>query len=126
MKEEKIKELLKSLFDLQYNWSSSGSSYKSAVINKEGRHNVENIIRKFILEGHDSKVGELEAKCFAYEQMIAKSTFAPMLPSEPKQEDITVKEALAEIVLQIAGIHNGHGFIIDTIKSVNTLTPPED
>ncbi len=80
MSEEKIQELLKSLFNLEYQWRSDRSSYASKVVNKEGKVVVEEVIRKFLNENRDEKIGVLEAKVFMYEQIISKSNFAPMLP----------------------------------------------
>jgi hypothetical protein len=79
MKEEKIQELLKSLYNLKYDWESSGSRYKSDVVREEGRNNVEEIIRKFLNDNHDERLGVLEAKVFVYENIISNSNFAPML-----------------------------------------------
>lgn len=80
MNEQKIQELLKSLFDLKYNWSSSsGERYTSDVISKEARSSVETIIREFLLKNRDAQKGEMEAKLYAYEQIISKSNFAPFL-----------------------------------------------
>lgn len=84
MNEAKINELLDSLFKLKYDWKSSGSSYTSDVVNKEGRIVVEQIIRKFLLEDRDEKNGILEAKIFMYEEIISKSNFAPLLPQSKK------------------------------------------
>ena len=84
MNEAKINELLDSLFKLKYDWESSGSSYTSDVVNKEGRIVVEQIIRKFLLEDRDEKNGILEAKIFMYEEIISKSNFAPLLPQSKK------------------------------------------
>ena len=82
MKEEKIKDLLSSLFALRYNWKGESDNYTSEVINKEGKSNVESIIRSFLLDNRDEKIGTLEAKVFMYEQIISKSNFAPMIKSE--------------------------------------------
>lgn len=82
MKEEQIKELLNDLFALKYNWKSDRDSYTSDVINKEGKNNVESIIRGFLLNNRDEKLGVLEAKVFMYEQIISKSNFAPMIKLE--------------------------------------------
>jgi len=79
MKEEQIQELLKSLFALKYNWKSSSDNYTSDVVNKEGQANVENVVRSFLLDNRDEKLGVLEAKVFMYEQIISKSNFAPMI-----------------------------------------------
>ena len=90
MKEEKIQELLNTLFGLRYDWKSSGIQYTSDVISKEGRQNVENVIRSFLLDNRDEEKGILQAKVFMYEQIISKSSFAPMLEQEPKiKEDLS-------------------------------------
>ncbi len=85
MSEEKIQELLKSLFSLKYNWKSDRDNYTSDVVNKEGKSDVETIIRSFLLDNRDEKLGILEAKVLVYEEMIKKSTFAPMLVKEEKE-----------------------------------------
>ncbi|WP_146105168.1 hypothetical protein [Nonlabens arenilitoris] len=82
MNEQKIQELLDSLYKLKYDWNSGGTTYKSEVIRQEGRQNVENIIRAFLFDNRDEKQGVLEAKVFMYEQIISKSSFAPMLDKE--------------------------------------------
>lgn len=79
MNEQKIQQLLDALFQLKYNWKSDHSNYTSDVINKEGRQNVENIIRSFLLENRDEQFGILQAKVFMYEEIISKSNFAPMI-----------------------------------------------
>lgn len=79
MNEKRLHELLETLFKLTYDWKSGSDRYNSPVINKEGKLTVENIIRQFVLENHDEKIGVLEAKVFMYEQIISKSNFAPML-----------------------------------------------
>jgi len=74
---------------LQYNWESGNYNHKSDVINKEGKSNIELIIRSFLLDNRDEKLGILEAKVFMYEQIISKSNFAPMIEQkEPIKEDI--------------------------------------
>lgn len=78
MEESKLQELLKTLFSLKYNWKGD-SNYTSDVVNKEGRLAVEQVIRQNLLDNRDEKLGILEAKVFVYEEMISKSTFAPML-----------------------------------------------
>ena len=93
MKEEKIKELLNSLFSLKYKWKGDMGNYTSEVISKEHRNDVENIIRSFLLDNRDEKLGVLESKIFMYEQIISKSNFAPMLETK---ERITTKETSFE------------------------------
>lgn len=90
MDNEKIVQLMNELSRLRYNWNgSSGDSYNSKVINKEGIDRVEQVIRQFLLDNRDNeflelkgKISSLEAKVFMYEQIISKSNFAPMLYAE--------------------------------------------
>lgn len=91
MSEEKIQELLESLFSLKYNWKSDTHNYTSDVVNKEGKSNVETIIRSFLLDNRDEKLGILEAKVFVYEEMINKSTFAPMMVKKEKEVEEIIK-----------------------------------
>lgn len=49
------------------------------AIEPEAKIVVEQIIRQYLLENHDGKIGELEAKVYAYEKIIANSNFAPIL-----------------------------------------------
>jgi hypothetical protein len=80
MKEEKIQELLNSLFELQYDWEgTSGGKYKGNIIDKKYKLVIEQVLRNFLLENRDERLGVLEAKVFTYEQIISKSTFLPML-----------------------------------------------
>lgn len=97
MNEPKLKDLLDSLFSLEYDWNSGSSHYKSKVVNKEGRIVVEQMIREFLLDNRDEKIGILEAKVFTYEEMISKSTFAPMLKSK---EVVVVEKTEKEIELE--------------------------
>ena len=116
MEENKLQELLKTLFSLKYNWRGDSSNYTSDVVNKEGRLAVEQVIRQNLLDNRDEKLGVLEAKVFVYEEMIAKSTFAPMLVTkepeiiqepEPYQREMIFTqrqiEALQHKVFKITG-----------------------
>jgi len=86
MQEQKIQELLQALFKLKYNWSSDRDTYTSDVVSEQGRQNVENIIRSYLLDNRDSELGQLAAKVTFYEEMIKKSTFAPLINSEISDE----------------------------------------
>lgn len=94
MDNEKISQLMYELKKLTYNWTSSGSSYTSQVINKEGVDRVEQVIRGFLLDNRDdefvklkTEIAILESKVFMYEQLISKSNFAPMIyPGKPSEE----------------------------------------
>lgn len=78
MNEESIRELLDRLFCLTYKSSFSGG-YALPVIREDHRTEIEHIVRQWAIDNHDSKVGTLEAKVFAYEQIISNSNFAPMI-----------------------------------------------
>lgn len=93
MKEDKIQELLQSIFKLKYNWKGSADNYTSDVVHKDGRLNIEEIIRKFLNENHDEKLGVLEAKVFVYENIISNSNFAPMIENKKQclQDNTTEK-----------------------------------
>jgi hypothetical protein len=43
---------------------------------------VERVIRQHLLDEHDKEIGELKAKVYAYEQIIANSNFAPIIIKE--------------------------------------------
>lgn len=77
MNEESIRELLDRLFGLTYR--SEYSNYDLPVIGGQHRTEIEHIVRRWALDNHDSKVGTLEAKVFAYERIISNSNFAPMI-----------------------------------------------
>ena len=80
MNEKKIQELLDLLFSQKImKKHSDGDSYSIKIIEEQGRGIINEIIRGFLFENRDSKIGELEAKVFMYEQIIMKSNFAPMI-----------------------------------------------
>lgn len=78
MKEENIKKLIEELFAKKVSRTSySGTDiYKVFAIEEVARNVVEDIIRNYISEDREVKLGVLEAKVFAYEQIISKSNFA--------------------------------------------------
>lgn len=88
MNEQKIQQLLDDLFKLKYDWRIDDRNYTRDVIDKEGRQNVENIIRAFLLENRDEKLGILQAKVFMYEEIISKSNFAPMIKTVKTKKPI--------------------------------------
>lgn len=89
MTEEKVQELLKNLRGLTYFTDILGKKERFRVIAQEGYDKVENVIRQFLLDNHDSEYGELQAKVYTYEKIIANSNFAPMIK---KEQGITHKE----------------------------------
>lgn len=91
MTDLKFEELMRSLFDAKITkvYSSGNSTYQTFAIEEQGRTIIEQIIRSFLLDNRDEQLGILQAKVFVYEEVIAKSTFAPMLPKkEDKQTEI--------------------------------------
>ena len=79
-----INRLMSELAALTY--KSDTSSYSFDVIHRADLPRVEQVIRQFHLDNHDEQFGELKAKCYAYEKIIANSNFAPMLIKE-KDDD---------------------------------------
>ena len=73
----KIDELIEQIRNLTYR---TRDGYELRVINAEHVTKVEQIIRQWLLDNHDAEFGELNAKLGIYEQIIAKSNFAPLLP----------------------------------------------
>ena len=74
---------------------SDGSSYVIDAIDSDNFGLVENLIREFLLDHHDSEIGEMQGKIFAYEEIIKKSNFAPFLPdyqTQPYSLDISKAE----------------------------------
>lgn len=88
--EKKLKELLDILFNKKVRKKSYGSSdtYETNIIDSDGKIIVEQAIRSFLLDNREEHLGMLEAKVFMYEQIIAKSNFAPMLPKIESIEEI--------------------------------------
>lgn len=85
MTEEKVSEFLKEIFRKKISKSySGGSAYDVDIVEKEGRIIIEQSLRAFLLDNRDERIGMLEAKVYAYEQIIAKSNFAVfVLPENP-------------------------------------------
>lgn len=87
MNESTIRELLSRLFAMSRKGTTEFTrNYQYPVISEEHRKDVENVIRQWALEFHDNRTGTLEAKVFVYEQIIKNSNFAPMLPTESKED----------------------------------------
>ncbi|WP_339889829.1 hypothetical protein [uncultured Flavobacterium sp.] len=80
MKSENIQKLIKELVNKKVDFKSYDNTISKTELIQRGNSEVlEQIIRNHILDDRDEKIGALEAKVFVYEEMIAKSTFAPML-----------------------------------------------
>ncbi len=80
MEAYKIEKLVKELCSKKVKYKSyDGSMSETTLIERNNETVLEQIIRQHILDNRDEKLGILEAKVFVYEEMIAKSTFAPMI-----------------------------------------------
>lgn len=91
MSEEKIKELMYSLAQLKYTSKSQNHSYSFNVIGEDNLPSVEVVIRQHLLNDYNQELGDLKAKVYAYEKIIANSNFAPML-KESKDGEKNVKK----------------------------------
>ena len=88
LQELKSLEVKKKCFD--------GTTYQREVVDRDGFDLVEKLIRGFFLDQHDSKIGEMQGKIFAYEEIIKKSNFAPFT------EDNHLKDVLLNVQKAIA------------------------
>lgn len=88
-----LEELLHKLKTLKYKSDLFGKTTEFNVLNNENFGMVENLIREYALDNHDSEMGELKAKLYVYEQIIAKSNFAPFVDDirQKPQKDILDK-----------------------------------
>lgn len=80
-----IEKLMQDLADLKRPCDVLGKKEYLPVIYKEHLKDVEMVIRQFMLDNHDNELGRLQAKVYAYEQIIANSNFAPVI-SKAKEE----------------------------------------
>lgn len=86
-----LDSLLNMLQKVEYQSEYSGSKYMSTVISEKHMP----LIKTTVVEWYDMyfgseyarKIGELEAKVYAYEQIIANSNFAPMLQPLSREKD---------------------------------------
>ena len=100
MNAQQIEKLVKELCNKKVKYKSyDGSMSETTLIERNNETVLEQIIRQHILENRDEKLGVLEAKVFVYEEMIAKSTFAPMLV---EKEVEVVKEVVKEVIVDPA------------------------
>ena len=92
-----LEKLLEQLKDLRCVSSVSGKPEYFRVINAGSFDEVENLIRQYALDSHDAELGTLQAKVYAYEQIIANSNFAPMIDCEQAEQLQAIIENLQEI-----------------------------
>jgi hypothetical protein len=77
-----IEKLMGDLRNLKYSKKIMGRTEQFSVINSDHLCDVEMVIRQHLLDEHDKEIGELKAKVYAYECIIANSNFAPMIIKE--------------------------------------------
>lgn len=77
-----IEKLMADLKKLKRPTELLGKTEYFPVISTEHLHDVEMVIRQHLLDNHDKEFGELKAKVYAYEKIIANSNFAPMIIKE--------------------------------------------
>lgn len=85
-----------------------GETYMNFIIDPDGFGFVENLIRDFWLDHekteekekmlyYDSKIGEMQGKIFAYEEIIKKSNFAPFVDnSELREKVVRLQNAITK------------------------------
>jgi hypothetical protein len=84
-----VDDLLQELKSLQVNKKCyDGSYYQKEVVDSDGFSLAENVIREFLLDNHDSEIGEMQGKIFAYEEIIKKSNFAPFVDNSELKENV--------------------------------------
>ena len=117
MNGQQIEKLVKELCKKEIIYKDyEGKSSSTNLVWRGNDTIVEQIVRQHLLDNRDEKLGVMEAKVFFYEEMIAKSTFAPMLikneseiiqDPEPYQREMIFTqrqiEALQHKVFQITG-----------------------
>lgn len=91
------KDIVDRIFDVlcdltEYHSSSGGWTCK--VISDEGKPLVKEALLKIFNECHDDEIGELKAKVYAYEKIIANSNFAPILNDRKEKDDLVDCEAI--------------------------------
>lgn len=74
-----IEKLMEDLRNLRYSTELMGRKEQFPVVNRDHLCDVEMVIRQHLLDEHDKEMGELKAKVYAYERIIANSNFAPMI-----------------------------------------------
>lgn len=72
-------------------WSYEDGTYEAHVIDPANFKMVENLIREYANDNHDETLGVLQAKVYAYEQIIANSNFNMAIPDGVSNKHILDK-----------------------------------
>jgi hypothetical protein len=87
---ELAKTLIEELFKLKYEFQSSYSGNSELpVISREHRESVSNCINSTVANVYNYELGLLQAKVYAYEQIIANSNFKAVLVKEKDRKETT-------------------------------------
>ncbi len=81
-----LEELLQKLKELKRPSNLLGKTEYFPVISSEHFQEVEVLIRQYALDNHDTERGILQAKVYAYEQIIANSNFKGILRTDTEQK----------------------------------------
>lgn len=85
-----LEEFLEKLKKTTYEYEGYGGRKESAyVISQKHFQQVESLIKQYLIECHTAtavEMGELKAKVYAYEAIIANSNFAPVLQAKTHNE----------------------------------------
>ncbi len=92
-----LEELLQKLKELKRPSDVFGRTEYFPVINQKDFQDVEVLIRQYALDNHDTEIGVLKAKVYAYEQIIANSNFAPMLV-KPEEKVVDIGRLAEQVV----------------------------
>lgn len=92
-KKDIIDRIFDALCELTEYHSSTGG-WTSKVISEASKPSVKETLIKVFNECHDGEIGELKAKVYAYEKIIANSNFAPILGNKKEKDDIVDCEAI--------------------------------
>lgn len=129
MNGQQIEKLVKELCNKKVKYKSYDNSMsETTLIERNNETILEQIIRQHLLDNRDEKLGMLEAKVFMYEEMIAKSTFAPMLitKEEPNEvvEETSFRREMIFTQLQIESLRHdifkitGEGEVMDILNKL--------
>lgn len=86
-----IEELLKRLSEATYTSYYDKEAYEHYIINRDNMQKVKEIVMTWAAEqkmitDYAKEIGRLEAKVYAYEQIIANSNFATMIVKDDRVE----------------------------------------
>lgn len=102
-----IEELLEKLKSL-YETDILGTKEYVKVISQERYKQVDALIREFANDNHDSELGELKAKVYVYEKIIANSNFSMAVKNKTLDED--------RILLEIKSVNENIIEALDELK----------